>query len=72
MNIEIETEPFAKNLWYGGSYKIDIGNDEYMEKEYEFTICTGDDDSILEITWVDEIPENVEDVTAQIQKTWNR
>lgn len=65
MKIHIETEPFATDYWYDGIITLDVGDKlEYKEKDYDFIIHSSENSQT--ITWVNEIPENNEEIEKQI------
>lgn len=70
MKINIDNQPFAIDYWYSGTITIDIGDDlEYKEEYYDFTIhCT---ENYKTLTWVEEIPENEEQIEKEIFKKFN-
>jgi hypothetical protein len=41
-DIRIDTEAFAAMYWFSGDL-------QYQDEEYPFTICTGEDNSFIEL-----------------------
>lgn len=72
MKIKIEKEPYAVDKWFAGSYTKDVGDElEYKEEIYEFSIHETDS-GYKTITWVDDIPENNEEIEKQILEQFNQ
>lgn len=59
-------EEYSIMKWIAGSYTHDEG------VEFEFSMCVDDDDTILDITFVDNIPENRNEVEEEIRNYYNQ
>ncbi len=57
--ISIEQKPYSTTFYYAGEY---INND----KTYVFTLI--EMDNSIEITWVDETPDNSKNIERDIEK----
>jgi hypothetical protein len=46
-----------------------LGDLEYQNEEYPFSICKGDDGSFIELTWIENTPPDyiLEEVEKQIR-----
>ena len=75
-NIQIDAEPFAETRYYSGIYSVpDHNHPESESTEFSFTLsaqfCENSNDIfIVEITWSDGEPSDVELVEEQIRKFW--
>lgn len=69
--IHFDYSPFSSVSLYGGTYTADasLWEDEYQEALYEFTlehIVQDDSESQVNITWVDDAPNNAKDIEEEI------
>lgn len=75
MKIEIEKEPYSFTKYFGGEVVIDVGDElERKEQIYEFTLEENYDADIdhtnFQIEFIDEVPENREEVEKEIIKQY--
>jgi hypothetical protein len=71
--LKITKKPFSETKYYNGTYRTDVSlwEDEYQEESYDFTVAVNHDNDnqsyeITEITWVDEIPRDVDSAEEKI------
>ena len=72
MNIKINEKPFSIDKWYSGKYIKDNGDElEYKEELYKFTIHSMDNGLTLEITWIDEEPDDSGEIEDEIKQKFS-
>lgn len=68
LSIDIEVQPFSWTRSYDGSC-VDRNGNEYM-----FSIITTEDEidteEIIEITWIEETPENDKEILQEVSDAW--
>jgi hypothetical protein len=71
--LKITKKPFSETKYYSGTYTTDVSlwEDEYQEESYDFTVAVNHDNDnqnceITEITWVEEIPRDVDSAEDKI------
>ena len=58
-DIRIDTDSASAMYWY-------LGDLEYQNEEYPFSICKGDDGSFIELTWIEDTPPD--DILEEVEK----